>query len=128
MSETTVRLWSDGLLSKWGFDDGDVLDDITYQWSIDGLPEAQVRDHDLLTAAVFQLLLPRLDQVVGVQEIITIHNPIRAATVDGTDVTGLWLDPNAESMLTPAFVDVSESELRAIAARLLTPVEPIVAS
>lgn len=55
------------LASKWGFDDGDLLSDITEVG----------KSHALLIAAVRAFLLPLLPDV-EVEEIVTCHNPIRA--------------------------------------------------
>ncbi len=107
----TVTLFARGLLSKWGFCDGDILN-----W----LYEFGEHDkHAVLCAIVRQKLLPALAQKVEVVEISTIHNPIRARTVDGKDVTGLWYDADFEKeLLTPAFVDVTGEEVLAIARTL----------
>lgn len=108
----TVTLFADGLLSKWGFSDGDIL-----EWLFD------FGDHDrhaVLCAVVRQKLIPALAQKVEVEEISTIHNPIRARTVDGKDVTHMHYDSalRTEGMLTPASVDVTGAEVLAIARSL----------
>lgn len=48
------------LLSKWGFEDGDIC------------------DHELLIYLVRKHLQPLLDERVELEEIVTCHNPIRA--------------------------------------------------
>ena len=77
-------------------------------------------EHAVLCAVVRQKLLPALAQKVEVEEISTIHNPIRARTVDGTDVTHLHYDSSlrTEGLLTPASVDVTGAEVLAIARAL----------
>lgn len=108
----TVTLFADGLLSKWGFCDGDLL-----EW----LYEFGKHDrHAVLCAVVRQKLLPALAQKVEVEEISTIHNPIRARTVDGKDVTHMHYDSaiRTEGLLTPASVDVPGAEVLAIARAL----------
>ena len=60
-----VVLFAESLLSKWGFEDGDMLADDT-----------GVR-HELLVQMVKHHLLPLL-QGVEVFEIRTCHNPVRA--------------------------------------------------
>lgn len=107
----TVTLFADGLLSKWGFSDGDLLD-----W----LYEFGVHDkHAALCAVVRQKLLPALAQKVEVEEIGTCHNPIRARTVDGVYVTNLWYDAaNEKKLLTPDSVTVTCAEVLAIARSL----------
>lgn len=107
----TVTLFAEGLLSKWGFSDGDLLD-----W----LYEFGVRDkHTVLCAVVRQKLLPALAQKVEVEEIGTCHNPIRARTVDGVDVKNLWYDAAYEKkLLTPDSVTVTGAEVLEIARSL----------
>lgn len=104
----TVTLFAYGLLSKWGFCDGGELD-----WLFD----FGIRDkHAVLCAVVRQKLLPALAQKVEVEEISTCHNPIRARTVDGKDVTNLWYDAAFEKkLLTPDSVTVTGAEVLAIA-------------
>lgn len=106
-----VTLYAAGLLSKWGFMDGDELD---WLWEFD------IKDkHAVLCAVVRQKLLPALKQAVEVEEICTIHNPIRARTVDGKDVTHLhYTASNCEDMLTPASIDLTGAEVLAIARSL----------
>lgn len=115
----TVTPHSASLLSKWGFGDGDQLD-----W----LAEHGDFDHDkTLCALVRRKLLPALTQKVEVEEISTIHNPIRARTVDGVDVTHLHYDGEWHAeMLTPESVDVPGAEVLAIAREVSanTPAEP----
>lgn len=108
----TVTLFADGLLSKWGFCDGDLLDWL-YEFG-------EHDEHAVLCAIVRQKLLPALAQKVEVEEISTIHNPIRARTVDGKDVTHLHYDSSlrTEGLLTPASVDVTGAEVLAIARAL----------
>lgn len=115
MSEGTILLFSAGLLSKWGFKDGDLLYDLLW--------EHDMRDGDLahavLCVVVRERLLPALDQAVEVQEIGTIHNPIRARTVDGVDVTGEWHSVEHHTPLTPTSVAVPKADILAIARRIL---------
>lgn len=73
-----------GLLSKWGFGDGDAPDlvlDYCDELAV-AYPSSETW-HAVLTAVVRQLLAPLLDEHVELVEIDTIHNPIRAERVDG---------------------------------------------
>ena len=101
-----LRLFSDGLLSKWGFNDGDEPDWLLDYCDDHGLdyPDAW---HAALRTLVHEHLLPALDQRVEVYDIETIHNPIRAAYVDGVKVSddvvyGRQDGPN----LSPEWVEV----------------------
>lgn len=111
----TVTLFASGLLSKWGFDDGDLLDWIYEFGDFDR--------HAVLCAVVRQKLLPALTQKVDVQEIVTIHNPIRARTVDGKDVTHMHYDSalRTDDLLTPASVNLTGAEVLAIARTIFVP-------
>lgn len=88
---TTYTLFASGLLSKFGFSDGDLLDDYAFD---EVLPEDLSR-HVPLIAAVRKYLLPALDSRVEVEEIDTIHNPIRA-----TDETRQYVDESVSVEVT----------------------------
>ena len=103
-----VLLFSDGLLSKWGFNDGDLLD-----WLFDYDEKFDI--HAVLRAVVREKLLPALTDKVEVFDIDTIHNPIRAQTVNGVDVTQNLYDPDQPIRLQPQFVEVSVEEVLRIA-------------
>jgi hypothetical protein len=103
----TVHLFSQGLLSKWGFSDGDVLDDPLWDEADRRGDDPRGHDeHAVLIRAVREYLLPRLDQSVEVETTSTIHNPIRATKVDGVEVE---VDGNSDYddiHLTPEWVEV----------------------
>ena len=113
--EPTLWLWSGDLLSKYGFNDGDEPDTwldwcdeqgIDYNapnWDWHGTLRRLVREH----------LLPKLDQHVEVYDIDTIHNPIRARTVDRAEIDDRADHP--DGTLTPESVEVSYSEVLRIA-------------
>ncbi|MDK0520378.1 hypothetical protein [Streptomyces sp. ML-6] len=113
MTEPSVTLFSDGLLSKWGFNDGDTPE----QW-LDWC-ETQGIDHTVLdfpwAALVRQHLVPVIEQDVAVVDIETIHNPIRAETVNGTDVTEAWAGRAPAPALTPEHVEVPMTEVLRVA-------------
>lgn len=102
--DRVLTLHSDGLLSKFGFNDGDLTDELADWFEAEGIDYARVAWHQVLCRLVREHLLPVLDQAVVVYEIGTIHNPIRAATVDGVDVSDL--DEADLPVLTPDHVDV----------------------
>lgn len=88
-------LTSEGLLSKWGFNDGDEPDalldllDATGRTDPDGWLPGKVW-HRVLCRLVREHLIPRLDQRVELVVLDTGHNPVRARSVNGVDVTHLW--------------------------------------
>ena len=106
-----VYLWSPGLFSKFGFGDGDHL----FDWKERHVkPGTELNSADLLVAAVEAYLLPALRQKVEVELLATMHNPIRAVTVDGVPVDwdveegGLEADAQVEAFgLPPGCYDVS---------------------
>lgn len=80
-----LALISRGLLSKWGFHDGDILDD--YCWDHD-IPADDKDLHVALRQLVREHLLPKLAEhhQIEVYDIETRHNPIRASMVDGQEI------------------------------------------
>lgn len=103
-TEPTITLHSSGLLSKWGFGDGDEPD----EW-LDYLDKHGIDWDDAewpLAELVRCYLLPELRQHhdIDVYEIDTIHNPIRAECVDGVEID--VRAANDHITLTPASVDV----------------------
>lgn len=112
-----ITLHSASLLSKWGFDDGDLLWDFLYD--LDNGHRAHKINHEVLVATVQKWLLPALDQQVETYVMeLSSHNPIRAESVDGVsvEVDGRNLVLN---LLTPASVEVSEDDIRDLALGML---------
>ena len=105
-----LRLATDDLFSKWGFGDGDVVED--YLWDhVDEDLQARLFDLDqraVLCQLVRSHLLPALDRPVEVYEIQTIHNPIRARSVAGLPVEeGVIYDPGAAvPFVQPEYVEI----------------------
>lgn len=115
-----VYLYSCCLLSKHGFQDGDELRDFICDYLgeegnklNDGFHPAH---HVLLIALVREKLLPLIQQKVEVEEIGTIHNPIRATTVGGVSVNDI---ENIYDHLKPDGVDIPGEEVLAIARRII---------
>lgn len=93
-----VAFHPEGLLHKFGFGDGDLLHDLVEEH------ELAVDHQDLLIAVVEQLIAPRLDQKVETQTLVTMHNPIRARTVDGNKA-------DVDSTLTPRIIEVPVADI-----------------
>lgn len=102
---SSLRLYSGGLLSKWGFNDGDKPEAVYDYCETHGVSYLGLDWHATLVKVVRLYLLPALDQSVEVYEIETIHNPIRARTVNGEKC---WseADINPSVVLTPEYVEV----------------------
>jgi hypothetical protein len=94
---------TNGLLSKSGFSDGDILFfDIIF--SANDLDD--VNEHAALVRIVKEHLVPHLHQTVELVVIDTNHNPIRARTVDGVSID--WFGENPGVHLTPETVEVPD--------------------
>lgn len=113
MSEPHLTLFSCDLLSKWGFNDGDDPESWLDYCDAHGIDYNEVEFP--LVDLVRRFLLPRIEQTITVVEVETCHNPIRAETVDGIDVTEAWFGRALEPALTPERVDVPMSEVVRIA-------------
>jgi hypothetical protein len=100
-----MRFYTEGLLSKWGFNDGDILDDLLY----DHFGTFDEDPHELLIKVVRVHILPKLEQMVEVHEINTIHNPIRATSVNGVKIN-VYEGIHGVS-LTPEYVDIDDQHI-----------------
>ncbi|MEU2233151.1 hypothetical protein [Streptomyces vietnamensis] len=113
MTEPHLTLFSSSLLSKWGFNDGDdPADWLDYC-------EARGVDYNALNFPLIPLvrryLLPLIEQQITVVEMDTCHNPVRADTVDGQDVTEVWFGRAPEPTLMPDHVNVPMAEVLSLA-------------
>lgn len=104
-----VEFYSEDLLQKFGFGDGDMLYDLVEEHGLG------VDHQDLLAAVVERLVVPRLDQAVETYVIGPSHNPIRADTIDGAKA-------DIDSTLTPEVVEVLVADIIRIA-RTLPPAD-----
>ncbi|CAM5529301.1 hypothetical protein SALBM135S_00849 [Streptomyces alboniger] len=113
VTEPTITLHSDGLLSKFGFNDGDDPEEWLEYCEANGIDYNEV-DFPLVQL-VRQYVLPALDQTVTVYEIETAHNPIRARTVDGRAVGGDFTTDGEPFKLTPETVTIPMAEVARLA-------------
>ncbi|HVX46338.1 MAG TPA: hypothetical protein VHC49_20770 [Mycobacteriales bacterium] len=107
-----LRLDPDSLLSKFGFNDGDVPDDYEEWQAGQGIaPVDWIREgdwHAILAELVRTHLLPRLDHAVTVTEMAGNHNPVRAIEIDG--------EPAPDRMeWEPEYVDVPFADVQRVA-------------
>ena len=103
---STITFYPDGLTHKFGFSDGDLLADLVEEHHL------AVYHHDLLEAVVVRLVVPRLDQEVEVYRIeATLHNPMRARTIDGVEA-------DHGDTLTPEIIEIPVADILEIAATL----------
>lgn len=93
VNEPTAHLSVRSLCSKWGFGDGDaVFDDLSDYWDAIGrrYDYTTLNERDaILRLLVRRHLVPAIEaagHAVEVVDVETIHNPIRACTIDGVEV------------------------------------------
>lgn len=116
MAELTLTLFSAGLLSKWGFNDGDMPDGLWDYFDEKGM---QVMDwHPVLIHLVRGFLAPKIEQNIELVEICTGHNPIRVTRLYGLDVSDAWYSTSNRMWLTPEFVNVPFAEVERAAREL----------
>lgn len=112
MKSVTLHAWS--LTSKFGFCDGDLLDDWVYDRYEFGPPELPSEDHidelgfqhRVLSAAVRKYLLPKCDPGVQIHDMSSHHNPTRVQS-------------ETEHLLRDEWVDVSYEQLDELATEVL---------
>lgn len=113
------------LLSKWGFDDGDILNDFAFNNNLEFTndpAESHSGSHEALIKIVREHILPRLDQKVVVQTISCIHNPIRALTVNGCDTSAFWYESFSPPFITPATIDIPNETILEIVKEFSAPI------
>lgn len=134
MSGDAIAFYSEGLLSKWGFGDGDMLDDLLYAYDFDFNQVTHFRprgdigltygtSHEILITVVCAFVIPKLDQRVEPYAISTIHNPIRAHRINGKLVPGAVIigDVKHDFVLTPTIVEVDAVTILKVAHALIAP-------
>jgi len=111
---TNLILRADGLLSKWGFRDGDVLSEYLYENMTEyNEYTAVVKDHHALEELVKRYLLPKLKKKVEIQFIETIHNPVRAEMIDGIYYTNHY-DWDDEHLLGDISVEITPEQIQEV--------------
>jgi hypothetical protein len=107
-----MRFYTCGLLSKWGFDDGDLLIGLLLDNDF-GLEN----DKQVLAEVVMRHVIPAIDQSIELKKVAdwnwTGHNPIRAEKVNGVDVDDYGNRSNPT--ITPEFVDIDDNAILAVA-------------
>lgn len=123
-----LTLHSDCLVSRWGFNDGDMpewIEDACDEHGVDFADHLR-HDvwHDTLWTLVNDHLLPALDQRVELVRIHTTHNPVRACTVDGVSVEDQWTEVDTTVELTPESVTVPLDAVLATVRAAVIPAAP----
>lgn len=113
-----LYLHASSLFSKWGFGDGDALWD--WYWDATGgdVP-ADMDDDDTLELLVRAALIPAIEaagHTIELERIGTIHNPLRARTLDGQPVPDavIYGDTPHPAWADDIYVAVTLDTLRAL--------------
>jgi hypothetical protein len=117
----SIEFESDHLLSKWGFDDGDLLIPVLKNG---GFPEID-DDNDfwihfnrlVLCEVVECFVCTQIDNQIKPYRCSTSHNPIRVYEIDGKHVSELKLSAS-NLILQPFSVSVTESQILSTAQQL----------
>lgn len=112
-----MRFYTADLLSKWGFDDGDLIDNFlqSHQFPID------IIDTTPLWQRVFaELVLPAIENEIEFAWEPSMHNSALAKTVDGVKV-GRSADRHSEIHIRPEYVDVPDDDILRWANELRAP-------
>jgi hypothetical protein len=112
MTAPVFSFSGNGLCSKWGNGDGDALDDWWWE-TYDASPT--VNTDELLYALVVTYLVPAIRTAgheVEIERIHTIHNPVRARTLDGVEVDHY----GGHDYFTPdVWVDITREQIEKVA-------------
>lgn len=114
-AKDVLRIYSSGLLSKWGFNDGDMPEEVCEYCEALAIDYGLIDWHATLVRLVCADLLPALKENVEIYEIETIHNPIRAHTVNGERVD--VLNDGVLPSLTPEYVEIPMARVVELAVR-----------
>lgn len=103
------------LYSKWGFGDGDMLDELIWEGGFRNVrAPADTHlgfEHEVLARCVERHLLPHLPPGVKLERIGTCHNPIRVAG---------WPEPDRDELeIEGVSVEITEAQVLQIASQLV---------
>ena len=102
-----MRFHTADLLSKWGFDDGDLIDNFleSHNFPID------IIDTSPLWERIFtQLVLPEIENDLTFEWTPSMHNGARAKTVDG-NVIDHTAEKHPDVHVRPEYVDVPDHRI-----------------
>lgn len=103
----TFRFYTDGILNKCAYGDGNILNQIFYDWEVN----FGSTDHESLYKVVSELVVPKTTSHKNIELhfIQTSHNPARAYSVDGVEV--YYSNPNDAIKFEPEYVEITGQEL-----------------
>jgi hypothetical protein len=108
-----MRFFTRDLLSKWGLEDGDILQPLLVRHGFD---LGELNDHDILRAVIRDFVIPAIVNRVEVREMSTMHNPIRITAVDGKPIDNMRAN-HPEIDLRPEAIDIPDEVILAYAAK-----------
>lgn len=115
-----ISFETDHLLSKWGFADGELLDDFLRQSGFDQMDEASEEwyhfSRRVLCEVVELFVCPQIRNAIKPYRVLSSHNPIRVYEVNGRHVTD-WPEPPT---LQPLEVAVPKKAIYETAVHLYT--------
>ncbi len=110
----SIRFYTNDLLSRYGFGDGDLLVAFLSDHCLDDV------HNQVLAETVIRYVIPTVNREIELLQpenwYWTAHNPIRAKKVDGTEVDDVG--DNKNLALMPEFVDIEEGVILDIARRI----------
>jgi len=103
----TFRFYTDGILNKCAYGDGNILNQILYDWDVYFGPT----DHESLYKVVSELVVSKITSHKNIELhlIQTSHNPVRAYSVDGVEV--YYSNPDGAIKFEPEYVEITGQEL-----------------
>ncbi|HEX8199545.1 MAG TPA: hypothetical protein VF590_03595 [Isosphaeraceae bacterium] len=99
-----MRFFTRDFLHKWGFEDGDILQEFLHTHGFD---LAELSTHQVLRSVLEGHVLPAIRNRVAWKFVSTLHNPVRITSVDGMKVDNYETD-HPGITLRPEFVDVPD--------------------
>lgn len=106
-----MRFRSKDLLSKWGFEDGDILIDFLHDH---GISIGDVDHGQLLQDVLVDQVLPLIRNDLVWERISSMHNKIKVTSVDGVPNDHLTAY-RRDTLLVPEYVDVPKEVILAYA-------------
>ena len=96
LSNETIEFETDHLLSKWGFADGTLLDELLRENGYTHLDEASEEWYEFSRRALCEVVelfvCTQIRNAIKPYRMLTSHNPIRVYEVDGRHVSD-WPEP-----------------------------------
>lgn len=118
LNSETISFETDHLLAKWGFADGELLENLLRANGFDELDEESDEwlefSRRVLCEVVERFVCPQIVNAIKPYRMLTSHNPIRVYEVDGRHLSD-WDEP---PMLQPSTVLVPKEMVLATAVSL----------